>query len=64
MPQIVTVVVEAGLAEVTIDRPDGFKGHGAGNTVPPTGGISKASRGVLIIATASAPIVAAGSRAG
>jgi hypothetical protein len=36
--------------------------RGAGNIAPPIGGINRASRGGWIIATASAPIVAAGSR--
>ncbi len=35
---------------------------GAGNIAPPTGVISRASRDGWIIAIASAPIVAAGSR--
>jgi hypothetical protein len=37
--------------------------HGAGNIAPPTGGINEASKDGWIIATASVPIVAAGSRA-
>jgi hypothetical protein len=36
--------------------------RGAGNIVPPTDGISRAKKGGWITATASAPIVAAGSR--